>query len=153
MTPQERASFFRVISLYICIFSIFHDQAIAKILNFWSLFNFFFKVFGVWNFYANQLAFLGWNNPIHQDSLKSQSEWWLTWVISHIIPQKLLLSSLHNYKNFIVLTIELKIDLNFRIYKKIRELLFIHIFYGLPCRSILSKLISYRTLWHLAPGV
>ena len=114
---------------------------------------FFFKVFGVWNLYAYQLAFLGWNNLIHQDSLKSQSEWWLTWVISHIIPQKLLLSSLHNYKNFIVLTIELKIDLNFRIYRKIRELLFIHIFYGLPCRSILSKLISYRTLWHLAPGV
>ena len=59
MIPQKRASFSKVIALYISVFSIFHAQVIAKIETFWSLFRGVevCKVFGIWNFYTNQLIF------------------------------------------------------------------------------------------------
>ena len=58
MIPQERASFSKVISLYICIFSIFHDQVIAKIEKIWLLFmgGFSAKFLAYGIFYANQLV-------------------------------------------------------------------------------------------------
>ena len=38
MIPQEKHPFSKIISLYICIFFIFHDQVICKVENFLSLF-------------------------------------------------------------------------------------------------------------------
>ena len=59
MIPQERPPSSMVISLNIIgIFLIFHNQVIDKIKNFWSFFMFFSRqVFGLGNFYANQLGF------------------------------------------------------------------------------------------------
>ena len=88
MIPQERASFSKVISLYICIFSIFHDQVIAKIEKNWSLFKGgFFAKFLAYGIFTLTSLFLGWNNPIQWVSLKSQSEWCRTVLISQRIPR------------------------------------------------------------------
>ena len=87
MIPQERTSFSKVISLYICIFSIFHDQVIAKIEKFWSLFMGGFSAkFLAYGIFTLTSLFLGWNNPIQWVSLKSQSEWCRTVLISQRIP-------------------------------------------------------------------
>ena len=84
---SKGASFSKVISIHICIFSVFHDQVIAKIppKNLSLLRGGVAKFLAPGIFMLTSL-FLGWNNPIHWVLLKFQSEWCSTWVISQRIP-------------------------------------------------------------------